>query len=291
MRIAILLILLSGMAFGQALTSQSSATKELISEAPIPGSFAAPVNLAPDLPAMPRGKTTVIGGSIRNVDHLRDELTLNIYGGHPLKVFFDERTRIFRNGQAASLDDLRPGERVSVETLLDGDDVFARSIHSLTQSVDGQCHGQVLSFDPASRELLVRDGLAPKPIRVQVPAGTTIVGEGQQKASASSLARGALVAVTFRPDGNGRAVANQISILATPGSAFVFSGIVSFLDVHRGVMVLVDPRDQSRYEISFDPRSPVRGSLHEGVGVTVTAGFNGEQYAARQITVDSTSGK
>ena len=292
MRIAALVLILSGMAFSQALsTGNPSMAKELISEAPTPGGFATPVNLAPDLPAMPRGKTTVIGGSVRQVDRLRDQLTLNVYGGHPVKIFFDERTHVFRDGQAASLNDLQPGERVSVETLLDGDDVFARSIHSLTHSIDGQCHGQVLSFDAAKRDLLIRDGLAPQPIKVHVPSNVTIVGQGQQTASPTALQRGALVAITFRSDGNGRAIANKVSVLASPGSNFIFSGIVSYLDIHRGVLVLLDPRDQSRYEISFDPHSPVRASLHEGEGVTVTAGFNGDQYAAKQIVVQPPASK
>jgi len=292
MRVAFLMLILSGMAFSQAFSSQgSTSAKELIAATPEPAGFAAPVNLAPDLPAMPRGKSTVVGGFIRHVDQLRDELTLNIYGGHQMKIFFDQRTHIFRDGQPASLNDLRPGERVSVETLLDGDDIFARSIHSLTQSIDGQCHGQVLSFDAAKRELLVRDGLAPQPIRVQVPASATIVGQGQQAASPNALERGALVAVTFRSDGNGRAIANKVAVLASPGSAFIFNGTVSFLDVHRGVLVVVDPRDQSHYEISFDPHSAIRSSLREGVGVTVTAGFNGERYAATQIVINSPTSK
>lgn len=288
MRAAILtVILLSGIAFSQSLSPQATtAANELISETPNPGGFAAPVNLAPALPPVPHGKATVIGGSIRNVDHLRDELTLNIYGGHPLRVFFDERTQIFRNGEKVSLDDLRPGERVSVETLLDGEDVFARSIHSLSQSLDGQAHGQVLSFDRASGELLIRDGLAPWPIKVQVPANAAITGQGEKTLSSAALMQGSLVAVTFRPDGNGRAIANQISVLATPGSAFVFSGVIDYLDVHAGVLVLVDPRDQSRYEISFDPRSPVRASLHEGTGVTVNANFDGSHYSAHTITLN-----
>lgn len=292
MRIVVWMLILSGMAFSQAFSSQgSNSAKELISATPDPTGLAAPVNLAPDLPAVPRGKATVIGGYIRNVDQLRDELTLNIFGGHAMKIFFDQRTHIFRDGQPASLNDLRPGERISVETLLDGDTIFARSIHSLTQSIDGQCHGQVLSFDAAKRELLVRDGLAPQPIKVEVPASATIVGEGQQTASPSALVRGALVAVTFRSDGDGRAIANKIDVLASPGSAFVFNGIVSFLDVHRGVLVLSDPRDQSHYEISFDPHSTIRGSLRQGEGVTVTAGFNGDHYAAKQIVINSPASK
>jgi hypothetical protein len=287
MRVAVLVLILSALAFAQSLVPQgASAAKELISETPNPAGFAAPVNLAPDLPPVPRGKTTVIGGAIRSVDHLRDELVLNIYGGHPIRVFFDQRTRIYRNGQPAELSDLHPGERVSVETQLDGEDIFARSIHSVSQSVDGQCHGQVLSFDAAKRELLIRDGLAPQPIRVEVPANISIVGEGQQAASPAALAPGALVAITFRSDGNGHAVANQVSMLAAPGSAFVFTGVVTYLDVHDGVLSLLDPVNQKRYEISFDPQSSVRASLHEGLNVTVNAGFDGRHYTARTITLN-----
>lgn len=285
MRVAIAILIFSAVAFAQSLVPQgASAAKELISETPNPAGFAAPVNLAPDLPPVPRGKTTVIGGAIRNVDHLRDELTLNIYGGHPMRVFFDERTKIYVNGQPAALSDLHPGERVSVETQLDGEDIFARSIHSLTQSLDGQCHGQVLAFDRAKGELLIRDGLAPQPIRVEVPAHINIAGEGQQAASPTALAPGALVAVTFRSDGNGHAIANQISVLASPGSAFVFTGVVTYLDVHDGVLALLDPLNQKRYEISFDPQSPVRSGLREGLNVTVNASFDGSRYSARTIT-------
>src|SRR5579863_5146641 len=98
MRAAILTVILTTMLssamFCQSLSPQAStAAQELISETPTPG-FASPVNLAPALPPVPTGKATVIGGSIRNVDRLRDELTLNIYGGHPMRVFFDERTQI-----------------------------------------------------------------------------------------------------------------------------------------------------------------------------------------------------
>ena len=47
------------------------------------------------------------------------------------------------------LRDLRPGDHVSVETVLDGTTVFARSIHMLSGSPEGECQGQVMSYDPA----------------------------------------------------------------------------------------------------------------------------------------------
>jgi hypothetical protein len=287
MRVLVLTVVLSASALFAS--DSSSAAKNLPPEtAGIPDVPAA-MNLAPDIPSVPKGKATVIGGAIRNIDRLQDRLTLAVYGGKDMKIFFDQRTQVFRDGQSVALNELKPGERISVETLLDGELVFARSIHALTQSLDGECHGQVISYDRASGEMLVRDGLAPDAVKVRIPAGATIVGKGQETASAASLGPGALVAVSFVPDGNGHAVARQVSILAEPGSAFVFSGTVSYLDLHSGVMVVVDPRDQKRYEISFDPRTSVRASLREGIGVTVTAGFDGRQYSAKQIQIDPTA--
>jgi len=288
MRSLAVFLIFGGFAFSQTLTPAASpAGKEAFAET-LP-SASPKVNFAPELPLPPKGKTTVIGGAIRIVDRLQDELTLNVYGGRDMKIFFDERTEIYRDGQRVSLSDLKAGERISVETLLDGEAIFARSIHMLTQSLDGECHGQVLSFDRTDGVLSIRDGLAPDPIKVRVSATATIVGQGQQSASAAELSPGALVSVTFAADGNGRAIARQISILATPGTAFVFTGTVDFLDFHSGLLVVLDPRDQKRYEISFDPQLPIRDSLHEGVGVTVTAGFDGSRYKAREIAVTAPS--
>jgi hypothetical protein len=285
LEIVVLVIVLGGLAFAQALAPQPSPAGEAAS---IENLAATPaVNLAPDLPPSPTGKTTVIGGAIRTVDRLQDKLTLFVYGARDMKILFDERTEVYRGGQRVSLSDLKAGERVSVETLLDGEAVFARSIHMLSQSIDGDCRGQVLSFDRDHGLLSIRDNLAPDPIRVQVSAATSIVGQDQQALSASNLLPGSLVSATFRPDGNGRAVAGQIVILASPGTNFVFTGTVDFLDLHSGLLVLLDPRDQKRYEISFNPRLPGHESLREGVGVTVTAGFDGSRYKARDIAVNA----
>ena len=49
----------------------------------------------PDLPPQPKGKTTLIGGRIRIVDHVRDRLILDIFGGGHITVLFDERTHMF----------------------------------------------------------------------------------------------------------------------------------------------------------------------------------------------------
>jgi len=245
----------------------------------------------PPLPAVPRGKSTVIGGVIRDVDPVRDQLTLKVYGGgRPMKILFDERTQFFRDGVKTPLSDLRPEEHASVETLLDGDNVFAVSVHMLSHSPEGDCQGQVLAFDPRNGELTVRNTLSGEPIQLRVEPQTTIARLGQPafasaQTGTSDLMRGALIAVRFESD-NGRGVADQISILATPGSGFYFSGDVTFLDLHAGTIALTDPRDQRSYTIAFDPaRFPGSHQLHEGSHVSVSASFDGTRYVANKLNV------
>jgi hypothetical protein len=250
-----------------------------------------PAVFLPDLPAMPQGKSTVIGGAIREVDGVRDQLTLSIFGGRSMKVLFDARTQVYRDGQKSSLRDLRAGDHVSVETMLDGTTVFARSIHMLSHLPEGECQGQVLSYDRSNGELLVRDSLSPEPIKLHVSSATTIVRLGQESSS-GELREGTLISIQFQADSSGKNVASKIAVLATPGSAFVFSGNVVFLDLRMGMLSLVDPRDDKHYEISFDPaRLRLSRDVHEGTAVTVTANFDGARYSASSVTVNPSPGK
>ena len=136
---------------------------------------------------MPQGKSTVIGGAIRGVDRVRDQFTLNVFGGRTLKVLFDERTQVYRDGLKGALRDLRAGDHVSVETVLDGTTVFARSIHLLSVLPEGECQGQVLNYDPGDRELTVRDVLSREPVELRVPAGTAIVRQGQAASASADI--------------------------------------------------------------------------------------------------------
>ena len=150
MRHLLIVTILGGVAFAQQpATVQPNATHE--SGAQLASNMEAPAVFLPDLPAMPRGRSTVIGGSIRNVDGVRDQLTLNIFGGRSMKVLYDARTQVYRDGQKVALRDLRTGEHVSVETMLDGTTVFARSIHMLSKMPEGESQGQVVSYDPRTR--------------------------------------------------------------------------------------------------------------------------------------------
>jgi len=245
----------------------------------------------PTLPPIPRGKSTVIGGAIHDVDPVRDQFTLKVFGGRSMKILFDERTLVYRDGIKTPLRDLRPEDHASIETVLDGTSVFALSIHMLSRSPEGECQGQILNYDPGTRELTVSDSLSRKPIKLLVATGTAVVRVGQastaENPGSPTLVKGTLISAKFEPDSKGRGVASQISILATPGSAFVFSGEVTFLDLHSNVFVVVDPRDDRTYTISFNPASfPISKDLHEGAHVRVTANFDGAHYVASAIAAN-----
>jgi hypothetical protein len=162
----------------------------------------------------------------------------------------------------------------------------------LSQSPAGEAQGQVLSYNSGTGELAVDDALSHYPIKLLVPAGTPVVRQGQDAFSTatrgpSDLVKGTLISVEFKSDNKGQGIASHIAILATPGSAFVFSGNVTFLDLHSGQLALVDPRDNKSYQISFDSaRLPMSKDLHEGEHVIVTANFDGAHYVASAITIN-----
>jgi hypothetical protein len=216
--------------------------------------------------------------------------TLHVFGGRTIKILFDARTQLYRDGIKVAPGDLYPNEHAAVETVLDGTNVFAVSIHTLSRSPEGECQGQLLNYDPATRELTVNDRLSREPLKLLVPTGTPVLRQGQAASSAqagrSDLVTGALISIRFQPDNDGHDVANEIRILATPGSAFQFTGNISSLDRPSGLLVLVDPRDDKSYEVSFDPTVfPISEHLHLGEQVTVTVHFDGARYTASAITL------
>ncbi len=244
------------------------------------------------LPLPPGGKSTILGGQIRNVDPVLDQFTLGIVGQRPLKILFDQRTKFFRDGTIIPLRELRDEDHASIQTVLDGGNVYALSIHVLSRTPEGECQGHVQSYDPATGTLTVNSNLSREPIRLTLRDDTPVVREGQAAFTSgaegkSDLVSGTMVVVKFEANGKGQAVANHVTVLARPGSSFVFSGKLSSLDMHSGLMVLLDPRDGKTYQISFAPGS-FAGSdnLHTGDQVRVTASFNDGHYTATEITAN-----
>ncbi len=136
---------------------------------------------------------------------------------------------------------------------------------------------------------------------MHLAAGATIT-RGDQPATPADLQPGALVTIEFAAgieqksanphSDNRQPLVSQVSILASPGAMFSFSGRVSFLDLHRGLVVIVDPRDNRNYEVYVDANDrDLAGKIQEGSDIMIEARFNGTHYEARSITVNSEAGK
>jgi hypothetical protein len=249
----------------------------------------------PPMPPLPEGETTILGGAIRNIDPVLDQFTLNVFGERPIKIQFDERTKLFHDGVAVPIRELGPADHASVQTALDGDQIFAESIHVLSQAPQGDTQGVVESYNRVSGKLTIRSALSPKPLIFFVPGDTPIARVGQPaftsaRSGLTDLTRGSLVAITFSPNLDGRAMVRRVTVLAVPGSTFVFGGNISFLDLSSGTLVLVDSRDGRSYTINFSAyRFPAAANLHVGDNVTIDASFEGERYVATSIAINSTN--
>lgn len=245
-------------------------------------------NRAVDIPAPPKGKSTIEGGAIRSVDHVRDQFLLDVYGQKPMKVLYDARTQVFRDGKPIPLRDLGPAQHASVQTTLDGAQIFAITVHILGEAPEGDFQGRVVSFDPATGRLTMSASNGGEPFTVQVSQDTSIKRQGQSsftsgQSGTTDLVKGSLVALTFAADSKGKGIARQITILATPGASFVFSGNITALDLHAGSLVLVDPRDERTYQIAFDTHAGNVQDLRNGQHVRVSADYDGSRYVATQI--------
>ena len=242
-----------------------------------------PASLLPSPPALSRTKVSLIGGTVYKLDRIRDQFTIQVFGGGKMKIYFDPRTHIYKDGGEASVADLRRGDRVSIDTILDGSTVFARTIR-LKGAAGGEGQGIVVSYREDKGELQIRDALSPVPLKLHLTNKTRVVDHGKP-ASANALMRGTLVSVTFGSAKDGRAVADEISVLATPGASFTFVGQISALDLSTGLLVLTSATDGKTYEIYLDP-SLSGENLRQSSQVTVNTRFDGSRYVAQNLTVN-----
>ncbi len=246
-----------------------------------------PASLIPDLPPLPKQNATLIGGTVEKLDRVRDQIVVRVFGGGRIKISFDPRTHFFRGTAGGSAYDLKPGDRVYVDTELDGDAIFARNIRVKDVASAGDSQGTVIHYRADKGELLVRDALSPRSIRVRITPETRVT-EGDHPTAAYNLEEGALVSVKFGPQQDGAEVAREVSILALPGSSFTFAGEVTAINLRMGIIVITSSTDHKTYEIYVDPSLlPADDSLHESANVTVLARFDGSRYVARNLTVNA----
>ena len=144
----------------------------------------------------------------------------------------------------------------------------------------------VIKYRPEKGELTLRDSLSPSSIRVRMTSSTRLL-QGNRVVPASSLSAGCLVTVKFSPEGSGREVAREISILAQPGVRYTFVGQVIHLDLRTGLIVLQSSTDHKTYEVYFDATRTPDENLQLGAMVTVVTNLDGWRYMAKSITVEA----
>lgn len=245
-----------------------------------------PASLLPDLPRVPSAKVTLIGGTLERLDRVRDQVTVRVFGGGRMNVLFDPRTHVYRGGAEATIADLQVGQRIYLDTILDGSTVFAKTIRLKTVQAVGESQGVVLKYQSDRNEVTIRDAISPVPVRVRLSSSTQFV-QGDRAVSASVLTAGALVAIKFGSEGNARDVAREISILALPGTQYTFAGQIVHIDLRTGLLVLNSSTDHKTYEIYLDPAANPDDNLHAGADVTVLTNFDGSRYVAHNLTINS----
>jgi hypothetical protein len=233
-----------------------------------------------DLPRLPQNRVTLVGGTVKSLDEVMNRMVVQPFGSkQKIKIAFDTRTRFFRDGKPITLRDVQQAQRVYVDTMLNGEKVFAKTIWIQTSAENGVGRGQITAIDLQRNSLTVRDELSEQPIRLQITPAT-VVRKADQPATLSDLAEGALVALNFSPQRELR----EITLLASPGSSFTFAGRVTYLDISRKLIAIDNSSDGKNYDISVEAvAESILRRLREGANISVSAIFDGNGYAARKV--------
>jgi hypothetical protein len=235
-----------------------------------------------DLPPLPHNQVTLMGGVVISMDEVMNRMVFQPFGTRDkLHINFDTRTHFYQDGKPITEREIKPGERVYLDTMLNHDKVFARTIWMRTASESGLGRGQIIDFDGRRKVLTLRDELSSRPLRLQLTPAT-VVRKGVQPGAESDLVEGALVNIEFGPQHELRA----ITVLATPGSTFTFAGRVTYVDLSQKLIAIDNRSDGKKYDVFMDAISAaVFHQVHEGNDVSVSAVFDGERYSARNIDI------
>jgi hypothetical protein len=270
-----------------------NAGDSLVSPAPQPvtktlagGGLSDPTDVADLLAPHPlkASKLSLIGGTVKSIDQIRDHMTVRIYGSNTMHVKFDQRTHFYRDGKETTQMAVKKGDRVYLDTQLFEGQVFARNVHVETSNSPADASGQIVSFNPKSGDMVVRDDLAGTNVKFRV-GPQTVVKTGQSSATSGALRPGALIAVKFSPRSRSIGVADEVSIIAEPGTSFTYFGRVTYLDLRTGLLAIENAADGKTYEVHFDPAMRVPQNLTVGSQVTVVATFEGTDYLVQNIEI------
>jgi len=233
-----------------------------------------------DLPPLQHEKVTLIGGVVVRVDEVMNHMVFQPFGtNQKMQVHFDTRTHFYRDGKPITEREIKQGQRIYLDTQLNGDRVFAKTIWIRTTAESGVGRGQIIDFNPEHRVLTLRDELSNQPLKLQLAPNATI-RKGNQAGSESDLVQNALVSIEFGAQRELRAV----TVLATPGSAFAFAGRVTFVDLSQKLIAIDNRSDGKKYDVWMDAIAPsVLRQIREGEEVSVSTVFDGSRYSARRV--------
>jgi hypothetical protein len=234
---------------------------------------------------LPSKPLSLIGGTVKKADAVRNRVVIQPFGGgKEVSVMFDDRSHIYRNGAAATVLGIHRGDRVYVDTMTLDHKVFARTVRVETATGPVEAHGQVLHFDPASHMVQVRESLTSQTVSFFV-TDRTVLHKKNGSATVSDLIPGTLLDAVFTQGRKG-GIADAVTILAVPGSGYVFVGRITNVDVARGLLAVENNSDQRSYELRYNPAQvPERDNLRVGAKVTVHAVFDGTSYLADSIAI------
>jgi len=246
------------------------------------GSATDPTDPLFGVPPLPKGKVSLVGGTVQKIDRIRNRLTVKPYGhSKKLTLGFDERTHIYRDGAETTERGIERGDRVYVDSMLDGTRLFARNIRVVTSTEHADARGQILAYDSRVGLMTLRDELSQAPVSFRVTQKTVIKGAADSSAP-MDLFPGSLVAVKFSPQPGEHDMAREVSVLAVPGTTFTFAGPVRNLDLRDGTLALENRTDNKTYELHFEP-GVVGPNVRIGSEVTVSAVFTGKDYRAKSV--------
>jgi hypothetical protein len=231
-------------------------------------------------------KLSLIGGTVKSIDQIRDNMTIQVYDAGSMRLKFDQRTHFYRDGKETTQLTVKKGDRVYLDTQLFEGKVFAKNVHVESGSRSADASGQIVSFNPKSGDMVVQDQLAGSSVKFRVDPQTTIKN-GESKTTASALRPGSLVAVKFSPRSRSTGSAEEVSIIAAPGTSFTYFGRVTHLDVRSGLLAIENQADGKVYDVHFDSSTRIPDNLTVGSQVTAVAMFRGHDYVAQSIEVNS----
>ena len=235
----------------------------------------------PSAPGIPGGKVGLVRGVVKRLDPIHDQLVVHAFGGKDVRIAFDGRTQLLTENTPTRLTSIPAGSVVSVDTVIDGGKLFARSVRTGSSNAI-EVNGQVVRYDVGKAQLTLRDPRNPENIALRVTANTTIVNRGAP-ATPQALSPGVLVRVQFSP---AQHAASNIEILAERGNDFTFEGRIVAVDLRSHVLALSNDSDQSVRELAIGSLdSNTLGLLREGADVSIQAEFDGDRYNARRVTV------